>query len=224
MKFIHYPNHEEQAAALADHVAGQLRASISRQGIARIALSGGTTPQAFLSKLDKLDLPWEKVRLTLTDERQVPANHPRSNLRFICENLPAASVRAQLEPLYTGEAMDFAALNQRLRQQMLPLDVCVLGMGADGHFASLFPGADQLQAALDPAGTAAVMPIHTDSQPETRISLSLPALLSAPQLHLLIQGKTKRQVLESAAESDSRLPIAKLLDQAGERLAVHYAD
>lgn len=223
MRLIHYPDRASQASTLAALVASQLQTAITQHGVARLALSGGVTPQMFLAELDKTELVWENVRLTLTDERQVAANHPRSNLRFVCSHLPAVAQRLQRFPLYAAEdgQMDVAALTRLLEQHILPLDVCVLGMGADGHFASLFADADTLPAALDPGNRTPVLPIHTPSQPEARVSLTLSALLSSAQLHLLIQGADKRQVLETARPP---LPIAALLKQAGDRLLVHYAD
>ena len=224
MKCLHYPSRTAQAEALAELVANQIKMAIAQTGVARIALSGGSTPQMFLTALDKVELPWENVRLTLTDERQVPLGHPRSNLSFVCSHLPQVAARVTLVPLCEAVAgqVDFDALAQRLYQQMLPLDVCVLGMGEDGHFASLFPAADNLALALDPDSRVPVLPVHPPSQPEARVSLTLAALLSSAHLHLLIQGERKRQVLATAANSS--LPIATLLAQAGERLLVHDAD
>lgn len=226
MRLVKYVNRESQAESLANIVAEQIRAAIGQNGVARIALSGGTTPQAFLAELDKQNLPWESVRLTLTDERQVAADNPRSNLRFICSHLPQACARAQLVPLYDAvdRCMDVDALNRVVREQMLPLDVCVLGMGEDGHFASLFPTADNLDVALAAHNTTPVMLIQAAGIAEGRVSLTLSALLSAPAMHLLIQGESKRQVLNAASAGASALPVAALLAQAGDRLLVHFAD
>ncbi len=220
MKILTYPDRNTQAKALAQTVADQLQVAITQHGIARLALSGGTTPQQFLHELNPAPLPWESVRLTLTDERQVERDHPRSNLRFVLECLPNASKRAQILPLYTGDT-DYTTLAQILTQHLLPLDVCVLGMGDDGHFASLFPCSPNLAQALDAHNPTPVMPIQPPAQ-EARVSLTLSALLTATHLHLLIQGTNKRQVLANA--HDSTLPIATLLAQAGERLVIHYAD
>lgn len=226
MKFISYPSRADQAKGLADIVANQLKTAISQTGVARVAVSGGSTPQAFLGELDKEQLPWESVRLTMTDERQVAADNPRSNLHFIRTCLPTVSARLQLVPLYepVDGVVDFAALADVLRKSILPLDVCVLGMGADGHFASLFPGADLLAEGLDPDNDSPVLPIQAPTAPEARISLTMSALLSAPTLHLLIQGGAKKDVLDAAAGGSSDLPVASLLKQADARLVVHYAD
>lgn len=226
MKFMNYPSRVDQAKGLAEIVSNQLKTAISQTGVARVAVSGGSTPQAFLGELDKIQLPWESVRLTMTDERQVPADNPRSNLHFIRTCLPTVSERLQLVPLYepVDGMMDFAALADVLRKSILPLDVCVLGMGEDGHFASLFPGADLLAQGLDPDNDAPVLPIQAPTAAEARISLTMSALLTAPSMHLLIQGKAKKEVLDAAVGGRSDLPIASLLKLADARLVVHYAD
>lgn len=224
MIFRHYTSREKQAQSLAAMVASQLRAAIDKTGCARLALAGGATPQLFLGELARENLPWESVRLTLTDERQVAADSPRSNLRFIREHLAAIAGRVRLIPLYDAATPDTDSLIAVIRSNMLPLDVCVLGMGEDGHFASLFPGATNLQAGLDPDNATPLLSVEAPALPEARVSLSLAALLSAPHLHLLIQGKTKRQVLDAAADASPPLPVASLLRHAKDKLTVHYAD
>lgn len=224
MIMCEYTHREQQAQALATLVAEQLRAALALQGFARLALSGGTSPQAFLSALNVQTLPWEAVRLTLVDERQVEQDSPRSNLRFVRECLPIAMAKAELVPLYHGNGTDLAEVARTLHERLFPLDVCVLGMGEDGHFASLFPAADNVQQALDPATTAVLLPIQAPGIPEARVSLTLPVILSARHLHLLIQGESKRHVLYEAQQTNSQLPVACLLANAGDRLTVHYAD
>ena len=224
-----YGSRVEQAEALGMRVADELHAAIEQRGYASLAVPGGTTPAPFMQALARIRLAWDKVRVTLTDERQVPVEHERSNALLLRSNLLAAVPEAQFQPLFDAgnPAGWLADVEQQLREKFLPLDVCVLGMGADGHFASLFPAADQLAAGLDMANTAAVMEITADNIPESRISLTLTALLSARHLHLLISGAEKLQVLQQAqanlGKAERQLPIEALLQSAGERIKIHYA-
>lgn len=220
MPLHRYASREQQAQALATTVAAELNAAVASQGSARLALSGGSSPRPFLQVLDTLPVAWQQVRITLVDERQVPPEHPRSNWRFVRDCLPTASQQAAWLPLY---GMDISRICEILQRDYLPLDVCVLGMGADGHFASLFADAAELAQALA-ADAPALLAIHAPSVPEARLSLTLPTLRSARQLHLLLQGQDKWQTLQAAQQADSTLPIARLLTVAGEDLMIHYAD
>ncbi|MEZ5479096.1 MAG: 6-phosphogluconolactonase [Thiolinea sp.] len=184
------------------------------------------------------ELAWDKVAITLTDERQVPAEHERSNARLLRENFLEKCQVGEFIPLFCGQTDEVALRNTttRLQEHCLPLDVCVVGMGTDGHFASLFPAARQLAAGLDPDNPAALIVVTADHIPEPRLSLTLAAILTAPHIHLLITGEEKHAVLEQArkaAEAGTRaadaahqlpdLPIQTLIEQAGERLSIHYA-
>ncbi|MFN3785966.1 MAG: 6-phosphogluconolactonase [Thiothrix sp.] len=220
MPLCRYPNRAQQAEALATRVAARLNEVVAVQGVARLALSGGSSPRQFLQVLDTLPVAWRQVRITLVDERQVPHEHPRSNWRFLHACLPTASQQAAWLPLYATSLSNTCAALQR---DYLPLDVVVLGMGVDGHFASLFADAAELGPALV-ADAPPLMAIHAPSVPEARLSLTLPVLAGAQQLHLLIQGQDKWQTLQAAQRSAATLPIAHLLAAVGDALLIHYAD
>lgn len=209
---------------MAQQVAGQLAAAIAAQGVARLALSGGSSPRAFLRVLDTMPLAWDKVRVTLVDERQVPPDHPRANWRFVRECLPQASQQAQWLPLYDPQAGEAGLLQtaQALQAAYLPLDVVVLGMGEDGHFASLFPDAAELAHGLAVTSQEVLLAIHAPSAGEARVSLTLATLLQARHLHLLLQGERKWQVWQAAQAGDRTLPVANLLQAAGDKIFVHY--
>lgn len=225
-----YPSRLEQAAALAMQVADQLHAAIQANGKASLAVPGGTTPAPFLQALAGIRLDWQRVCVTLTDERQVDMDHERSNAKLLADNLLQRVAGVRFLPLFSpaqGTAW-LAQVAVALRETVLPLDVCVLGMGTDGHFASLFPGAKQLAEGLDIANPEPVLEITADSIPEPRISLSLSALLGARHIHLLITGEEKKQLLQQAqtqlmSGAAPVLPIGALLQHAGERLIIHYA-
>jgi 6-phosphogluconolactonase len=220
-------NREQQAGQLADAVTQQLQAALASRGIARLAVAGGSTPQAFLQALGNHNLPWEQVLVTLTDERKVDGDSPRSNAHMLRAALLEKVQNARFTPLYRpdGSDPDLQQVNQTVQANLLPLDVCVLGMGDDGHIASLFPHATGLADALDVNGKPEALAMQAPGGLEPRVSLNLPALLSAQHLHLLIAGDDKWQVLERALTGTDvlEMPVRALLQQAGERLQVHYA-
>ena len=201
------------ARLLADEVATVLEGAIRGTDPAALAVPGGTTPAAFLSALGGHELDWAAVTVTLTDERCVPADHPRSNRRLLEETLFAGPARAAR----LVELDDVQALSA-----LLPLDACVLGMGEDTHIASLFPGADRLDEALSAdCGTPALL-LHSPGAPEPRITLTAPALTGADRCFVLIHGAEKRAALDRAraAAGPADAPVRLVLD--GPRPATVY--
>lgn len=205
------------AAALAQQVGDDLRAALAARGSASLALSGGTTPRRFLRALAQQVLDWARVQVTLVDERWVPESSPRSNAALLREHLLQGAAAAQLVPLYrdAAEPDDALAEVETALAPLLPLDVAVLGMGTDGHTASFFPGGDHLDAALDPQGSALLLPMRAPGAGEPRITLTLPVLQAARGLYLHIEGVEKRSVLEQAlAHEPPAAPVAVVLRQA----------
>ncbi|MBF6023170.1 6-phosphogluconolactonase [Lysobacter niastensis] len=204
------------ATALAKAVAADLRGAIARRGKARLAVSGGSTPRAFLCELSKQTLDWAHVTVVPVDDRWVAPDHPRSNERLLRETLfQGAAAKAQLLPLRRPAPTPESALLPVLTQvanEGLPLDVAVLGMGEDGHVASLFPDLARRDIGLQSSGRAPVLAIRSASAPEPRITLTLSAIFTAPSLYLHIEGAKKRAVLENAARDPrSTLPIRSVL-------------
>jgi 6-phosphogluconolactonase len=197
-----FVDREALAEALASTVARDLRTAIAERGLASAALSGGSTPARFFAALSQQPLPWDKIAVTLVDERWVPSGHARSNETLLREGLlQGAATAARLVSLITGadtpeEGSEEVAA--RLAALPQPLDVVVLGMGADGHTASFFPGGDHLAAALDPECRAAVLPMRAPGAEESRITLTLPLILQAGTVYLHIEGAEKAAVLAAA--------------------------
>lgn len=210
-------NGDELAQALARRVADDLRNALALHGVAKVAFSGGTTPQRFFAALSREQLDWSRVRVLPVDERWVPPVHKRSNELLLREHLlqnEAASAR--LLPLFRPVATPERALQAVLTSvaHQLPLDVVVLGMGEDGHIASLFPDLDQdrRDIGLQPEGRAPVLAVRSNNAPEPRMSLTLSAICTAPSLYLHIEGDAKRRVFDGAvADARCKLPIRALL-------------
>ena len=215
------------ASALARVAADGLRSAIAHRGEALVAVSGGTTPGLFFRTLSNEELSWNDVAVVLVDERFVPMSSPRSNARLVTENLmqnraEAASFAGLYRPADTIEEAAYQA-DKELRALPWPLDVVVLGMGLDGHTASFFPDARELDVLLDPATECAVAPVNSPSAGEPRLTLPLAKLAGAEIVALHIQGSEKRRVFESALEPGSRMPVRALLEHARTPVEVFWA-
>lgn len=209
-------------AGLATVIADQLRAALAR-GAATLSVPGGTTPGPVFDLLAQEPLDWARVAVLLNDERWVGEDSPRSNTRLLRERLmqgPAAA--AHLVPLY-AEAPQPEDRLQELAQGIaphLPISVLLLGMGADMHTASLFPGADKLAAALSPEAPV-LMALRAQAAGGPRITLSARVLQAARHIHILITGPEKRAALDRALTlTPTEAPIRAVLDQS----TVHWAE
>lgn len=220
MKFIEYADRSVLFSALAQTVAQELRTELQTRNHASLAVPGGTTPAPFFEQLNQVELAWDKVKVTLTDERLVDENHERSNARLLKNSLlKNRTSAATFIPLYSHDTLAGTEMIAPLK----PLTVVVLGMGTDGHTASLFPNASELANALDPNNSALSSIIHAPNVPEPRISLTWSLLSSAQHLHILITGAEKKAVLQQALAdlSDTlTMPVRVVLQQ---NVTVHYA-
>ncbi|WP_127145161.1 6-phosphogluconolactonase [Pelagibacterium montanilacus] len=214
-----FPTRDELAQALAISVADDLIAGIEENGVASLAVSGGSTPAAFFAALGaREEIDWESVTVTLVDERWVDETSERSNAKLVRERLmsgPAA--QAQLVPLYSGGDAPTADAVARTNTALLALpdrfDAVVLGMGGDGHTASFFPGGDTLDAALSAKGP--LVAIEAPGAGEPRVTLTLPRLLSTRALYLHIEGEEKARVLDAALATGPvhAMPVRAVLSQ-----------
>jgi 6-phosphogluconolactonase len=223
MDFHDYPDREMMKLALARQLAGDLRAALMRRERVLLCVAGGTSPGPVFDTLSGADLDWSRVDVVLSDERWVPDTSARSNTALLRARLfqgPAAA--ASLIPLHadtTAPEDALPALAARL-ESALPVDVALLGMGADMHTASLFPGADNLEIALSDQAPALVA-MRAPGAPEPRITLSARVLRDAFALHILITGPDKAAAIRRAAGLPVLdAPVRAVLDRA----QVHWAE
>lgn len=188
------------AIDLAAHIASLLRAAIAARGVASIALSGGRSPRSMLEALSRATLDWGKVIVTLVDERWVAPTHPDSNERLVHDSLlQGAAASARFVTMKNGAVDAYAgqpACEAALATLPWPLDIILLGMGEDGHTASLFPGAAELAAGLSSeARTVAVTP---PAAPHERMSMTRHAILDSRRILVPIAGDAKKSVYRRA--------------------------
>jgi len=223
-----YADSATLASALARSVADDLRRGIDEREQALLAVSGGTTPRGFLSALACEELDWRRVTITLADERWVPPTHSRSNERLVRETLLAGrAAAATFVPLYAHAPDPESALAQiavRVDALALPFDAVVLGLGNDGHCASLFADGDHFAQAVAADATARVLPMRSPSVGEPRITLTLAALISTRALYLQIEGADKQHTLTGIREGIGALagsPLRIILKEARVPLRVY---
>ncbi|MFP4404142.1 6-phosphogluconolactonase, partial [Rhodosalinus sp.] len=151
MEIVDYADRELMAIDVANRLAGELRAALSHRERVLFAVPGGSTPGPVFDALCAAQIGWDSVDVLLTDERWVRPDHPRSNTRLVRERLLVdRAAAARLLPMYQPTDTPDAAV-ARVTETIaphLPISVLLLGMGEDGHIASLFPGADRLEEAL----------------------------------------------------------------------------
>ena len=204
------------ADGLALKVAKQLSDAIDARGTATLVVSGGRSPVAFFQNLAKQKLDWSKVVVTLADERWVPVEHADSNAGLLKRYLlqgPAA--KAQFLSLYSASTNLEQAAEQadRLLAELPPIDVLILGMGDDGHTASLFPNSPNLADALKVDGTRRCYPMLAPTVPHQRLTMSRALLASAKTTVLSISGQSKLTTLSAALAGDdvAAMPIRAFL-------------
>lgn len=199
-----FDNREILAKALAQRVSQSLSKAVTMMGDAVLFVSGGNTPALFFEYLSKTDISWDKVTVTLVDERQVDESDSRSNARLVKQDLMRNNaVAARFVPLFENTAA----------ASMLIPDCVVLGMGEDGHTASFFPGGDKLAETLDRNSTCAISTMNAPGAGEPRLTYSLSHLLQAKTICLHIEGQSKMKVLERAlaGKDQSEMPVRAVL-------------
>jgi 6-phosphogluconolactonase len=217
------------AAGLADKVAETLSAAITARGSASIAVSGGSTPKAFFQALSSRSIVWDKVTITLVDERFVPADNPRSNHLLVKANLlKDKAAAAHFVPLYQpAEDAEKSAIiaSEETRGIDDPFDVAIVGMGGDGHTASFFPGGNNLKLALDPKTPRGIITMEAEGAGEPRLTFTFSSLQDARLLVLHIEGEGKKEVLAKAEQpgDETEMPIRAILRRAASPVQIYWA-
>lgn len=223
MEFVEYPDRDMMMLHLADKLTAELAEALRGNDRATLCVPGGTTPGPIFDVLCEQSLAWDRIAVVLNDERWVDEDSPRSNTALLRQRLLISKAsEAMLIPLFkSGVTAEegMAELSAGLDPH-LPISVLLLGMGADMHTASLFPGADNLAAALA-ADAPLLMPMRAEGAGEPRITLTAPLLNGAMSKHIVITGTQKRDALERARHlPPEQAPIRAVLQGA----TVHWAE
>ncbi len=221
-----YSQREMASVVAARRMQRLLERRLRRERAAAIVVSGGSTPARCFSELSTLALDWERVTIVPSDERWVPGGHADSNDRLLRTALAVGcAAEATVEPLYRAADRPepvLAELDATLAALPLPFAVTLLGMGADGHIASLFPDAADPEAGLGD-GERRVVAVDTAASPHPRVSLTLPFLSDSAEIVLLAFGQRKRAVIDAARAGDTGLPVGRLLARPGPDLRIVWA-
>lgn len=227
--FHTYPDAGQLAAQVADALEEACVAGLAKRGAAMLALAGGQTPWPVYRRLADARLPWSDITVLPTDDRCVPADSPASNLRGLRDAFVSATgVRLVSLTVPDGEPeASLAHARDWLGRHRQAFDAVVLGMGSDGHTASLFPGAVELAAGFDPGLDVCRVdpdPLPPEA-PYPRISLTVARLLRAEALYLLITGAAKRAALEEAIAANDpwRHPVMAVLGAPDASVQIHWS-
>ncbi|MBA4048242.1 MAG: 6-phosphogluconolactonase [Sphingomonas sp.] len=225
-----YDSADEMAEAVAGDAGFIIESAIDARGAAVIALPGGKTPLAIYDKLAAAKLDWKRVTILPTDDRLVPMGDPMSNITAIAKVFLPKGVRVL--PITSEAASDYKAAGRaadaRLQDVHWPLDLCVLGVGADGHTASIFPGPDFDEAVNGPKERRAVgvMPGDLPAEaPVARVTLTRQAIVASRAVMLAVTGQAKRDVIERAIKDGpmSPYPIGRVLADVELPIDIHWS-
>lgn len=230
-----YSTREELFQKAANQCASQITRGIEKQGRASIAVPGGSTPAPVFELLSKMSLDWHNVLVAPTDERWVDVSEPTSNQKLLQETLLVNQAKnARLMPMKNSAAtasQGQAESEQSINELERPFDLVMIGMGNDGHFASLFPGSSPFEQAMDIENPNSCIAINAAGCPVAgqnteRMSLTLSAILDAKLVMILITGSEKLEVLRVAEKDNnpSDKPIAALLNQNETPVEVYWAE
>ncbi|MBX9616567.1 MAG: 6-phosphogluconolactonase [Caulobacteraceae bacterium] len=215
-----FPTLDTWAATIAGRLEETLGAAVLANGRALFAGPGGSTPSPVYERLARADIGWDRISVTLVDERYVPESDPESNARLIRGTLlQGRAAAATFIPLYHPEVTvdrAAAAAARSLAEAGRRFDAVLLGMGEDGHICSMFPNSPTLKTLLTPTLKPTVLGVphgRDGAAPSLeRISITLPYLMAAGRVILGLKGAAKRSVFEREADGDPALqPIAAMI-------------
>src|SRR5580700_1443467 len=215
-----YADLDTVSRELALQIAAALTAAIAARGLASLVVSGGRSPVTLFEILRTQPLDWSRVCIALADERWVDVKDAASNERLVRDLLlKDRAASARFLGLKNGAPTpDLGAVSawETFARVPRPFDAVILGMGDDGHTASLFPGSPNLPSALNPAAAAGCVGMWSPAPPKARLSLNLSALLDSRRITVLITGESKRRTLDTAHDPgpEQEMPIRAVLRQS----------
>ena len=215
-----FPDIESLSQGFADFAATALQNTLSRKPQATLVVPGGSTPCHYLPALAKCKLPWDRITVTLSDERWVDVNDDQSNEKLIKQHLlshlPANTSFIGLKTAHDNPFDAIETLHQRLDSLSLPVSLTVLGLGEDGHIASLFPGMNP-----DVLSTRHCIAVAPPIAPSLRMSLSLEILANSEQIVLVVTGERKQRLLDRITKKpDPELPVVWLSQSTKATIAI----
>jgi len=226
-----FKTRDEASEAVAELIAAVLIEEIKMRGRASLLVSGGSTPTGMFKCLSEMKLEWPKVNIGLVDDRCVPENHDASNAglvkRYLLKNEAA---EANFVPMIAGghTALQLAENSNKNYEPLVPARMAVLGMGSDGHTASWFPGASNLQDALRPKGETVVC-IDAEGCPVAgeitdRLTLTRPAIAQSNRAIMMMFGDEKREIyLRAMSRPIEQAPVRAVVEDLGDRLITAWA-
>ena len=223
----YFETREEASVAAAREIAKCLSGRLNLQKRASLVVTGGSSPARCYEELSELPLDWKRTHIVLSDERWVPSDDDDSNERLVRHTLlQREAAEAMLLPVFHSTRSIEARcdeIDKEIRDLPFPFACTLLGMGEDGHIASLFPDAANLDEGLDVDNEQLCIPVETAASPHPRVSLTLAAIARSDAVVLLMFGDSKREVYEQAKARGSKLPVARLLKQKKAPVHLYWA-
>lgn len=219
MNLNQFNSTDQLNSKLAEKISSKLSQAIDERGSATLVVSGGKTPLPLFQQLSHIPLDWQKVFITLADERWVETESDASNEKLVRDNLlqnnAAKATFISLKKDVASAAEGAKEVKKEILSLSLPFDVVILGMGEDGHTASLFPGATNLMKGLDLTSDTTVIEMTPLTAPSERVTLTLPTLLNSRDIFIHLVGENKLTVLEKAMQGNdiTEMPIRAILQQ-----------
>jgi 6-phosphogluconolactonase len=210
-----FDTRQDASEAAATRIAELLANRLDQQADASLVVSGGSTPLACFAALAKMSLDWDRVQVLLSDERWVDPGHEDSNERLARERLLVEQAAvAKLQAIYADDVTPEERCEE-LQESLprLPFAAALIGMGSDGHFASLFPDASNLDFGLDVESGRLYIPVTTAASPHPRISMTLAGISRSDEVLLLMFGDEKLDVYNEAKQMSNGYPVSRLQRQ-----------
>jgi len=228
-QFHEFADQQTLCQKLSHRICAALQKAVAERGKASLVVSGGSTPVPLFAALSEIFIKWDRVFITLADERWVEVSDRDSNEASVREHLMKNQAEGAhfhgLKNSHVSAIDGESKCGKELASFPRPFDIVILGMGPDGHTASLFPRASRLSDALDMGSGRLCMAMTPVTAPHDRMTLTLPALLDSRQIYLHLSGKEKRAVYEKSLGGNSieEMPIRAVLDQGKVPVDVYWA-